>query len=866
MSMSDRFGSGRTAVAALAICILLLADPLAMVSAPAAAAEPAGVDAIEPPSGEPVACVSGFGDTSSKVAMALHGVTLTGAGAIAVGFMRRSGVSDLGRRRPAAIYNSDERWRRVHAGSPGDEDGLVAVTAADDDDAWAVGFTRIDLQTMPLAMRWNGRKWIVNRPKPRGSTAALFTDVTMLEGGDPFAVGYRMTANGKREPIAARKDGRRWRYLSPRIGKHESMSLTGVAPDGQGGIWVVGQGGQGAEIGPVIYRRDRAIWTRMKTPRLKGEAVLADVVAAAADDGWAVGYQRVNGRSVPLVMHWDGTAWQDTTAPQFDSADVLLTAVSAAPTGGIWVVGTAWNAETIGYEAVAAWWDGQAWNEVSGRDGGTELHDVVGALDADGWAVGRSGQLARTTRVCTPSQSGIFGGSEPSQPGPLADELAAGEVESAIAPAGDGAAAAGQATSTDAAAEAYGDTAIVAAKRDTQKKARAAKQSKSKAAKSERRTRQATLSRLVARNVAREAGLSDLTATYGAVVADFDGDGVDDLYIGRHGRKGRLALNRDGVFVDHAAMRFPVIDRHGCAAADIDGSGLPDLYCAIGGKRGSGLKANELWIDPGGDGPRESSVERGVSDPTGRGRHAVLLESEGSHAVDLLVTNSPTRVDGLPSIGRLYRTKGDGTFSARARTGFAPRLGSLGVHDADFDNDGREDLLLVTGGLQAPRQEGTRLYRNTRRGLVDVTSQMGIRSFGEVDAELVDLDRNGKLDLVQLSPTKLRVSRLQNGKFRKIYERKLTYGRAIAGGDANADGRDDLYIVRSNGSRNLPDIMLINRKLGRAWDKVSIPQVSAGDGDDAVAIDHDGNGHDDFLVLNGRNQRGPIELVAFYKR
>ncbi len=35
---------------------------------------------------------------------------------------------------------------------------------------------------------------------------------------------------------------------------------------------------------------------------------------------------------------------------------------------------------------------------------------------------------------------------------------------------------------------------------------------------------------------------------------------------------------------------------------------------------------------------------------------------------------------------------------------------------------------------------------------------MGIKPFDELDAELVDLNRDGKLDLVQLSETKLMVS------------------------------------------------------------------------------------------------------------
>jgi microcompartment protein CcmK/EutM len=47
---------------------------------------------------------------------------------------------------------------------------------------------------------------------------------------------------------------------------------------------------------------------------------------------------------------------------------------------------------------------------------------------------------------------------------------------------------------------------------------------------------------------------------------------------------------------------------------------------------------------------------------------------------------------------------------------------------------------------------------------------------------------------------------------------------------------------------------------------MAIPQAATGRGDDAVAIDHDGNGLEDFVVLNGNNARGPIQLIAFYEQ
>jgi hypothetical protein len=858
MSYRPRFA--RAVLVALGLSLMLLVDGLASVAAQSAEDASAEVASAEvassaealvgealPPAGDAVVCDAGVGTTDLRADMALHGVTLTNHGALAVGFSRAGLSDELGQRRPAAIATVGGEWIRVRASGPGAEDGLVAVTAAGGSTAWAVGFTTIGNLAMPLAMRWDGSSWTVDRPRPDGRLASMFTDVTMVEKF-PFAVGYRMTASGSSHPIAARRDGKRWRYVDPRTGRHESISLTGVAPDGQGGLWIVGHGGRGTEIGPVIYRRDDARWVRQRTPNVRGEGVLTDVVAASPDDGWAVGYQQVDGRSLPLVLHWDGRGWSRAEAPSFDSDEVVLTAVTSSPDAGTWVVGAAWDPLEASHEAVAARWDGEEWNEITGFARASELQDAVGSLVADGWAVGRTGFCSLAARVCLP------GGPE---------RLATGEAGRVVGD--DSTAEAG--SSAAEAPEALGATADGAAMGASRVRPKDGAKPR-KDGKRDRRPQRPRLwalpdprldEEILARDVAQLAGIAEQTPTYGAVVADFDADGEDDLFIGRHGRPGRLVLNRGGVFEDHEAMRFPPIDRHGCSAADVDGSGLPDLYCTVGGKRGSGLKSNELWLDPAGPAPREAAVELGVSDPTGRGRRATFLQASTGD-VELVVTNSPTRVDGLPSIGRLFRTQDGAAFEARPRTGYAARLGSLSTQDADYDGDGREDLLLVTGGLQAPLQEGTRLYRNTPRGLVDVTSRMGIRAFGELDAELMDIDGDARLDLVQLSETRLRISELRRGRFHEVYERRLS------GGDVNGDGQDDLYIVRSNSTRNLEDVMLVNRDAGRRWSSLPIPQAHDGDGDEAVAIDHDGNGLDDFVVLNGNNARGPIQLIAFYPR
>ena len=849
----------RAAIVVLGLSLLLLADGLAAVPDRIVVAAKEDRRDAQSAVTDAVACAHGFADIDTKSDMSLHGVTLSPRGAIAVGYDRRSVPGHNGIRVPATLLNRGNGWQRVNTLGPGDEDGLMAVTTRGSN-TWAVGFTTIKGEVKPLAMRWDGRSWKTDRPRV-GAEVGLFTDVDIVGRGSPFAVGYRMAADGRRKPMVLRKDGPRWRPVPLPVGKRDSVTLTGVGDDGRSGTWVVGHGGSGAQVKPLIYRRDRGKWKSMKVPKVKGEGVLTDVVATGPKESWAVGYQRRDGSARPLVLRWNGKAWRRAEAPAYDSSDVLLSGASADPSGGIWVVGAAWDDERKEFEAIAAWWNGQTWNETVGRVGGTELHAAAGSLSGKGWAVGRSNGSGRIVRVCEPPQSGVFGSTE----------TAAASATAAVVEDDSSSGQSGHDHEGDVPVDDDDDYLTEAEAAEAEAEAEAAnlrnKGRKPKNAANKIGTLPAATvdKRILARDVARPAGIFEETGTYDAVVEDFDGDGDEDIFIGRHGRKGRLMINNGGLFKDHWPLKMEPIDRHGCTTADVDGSGLPDLYCAVGGKRGSGVKSNELWLDPGGKSPVEAASVMGVADPSGRGRLAAFLETDKKRAADLIVTNSPSRVDGLPSLARRFRVNGSGQFSAAAQPGIAARQGARALQDADFDGDGREDLLLVTGGPLSPSPATTRLYRNTRKGLVEVTGRMGIRSFDEVDAELVDLNKDGKLDLVQLSEVKLKVSLQKNGKFKKVFERNLTNGRALASGDVNGDERGDIYIVRS-GPKNYPDVMLVNRDDGRQWSSVVIPQVAAGNGDDAYAIDHDGNGLDDFVVLNGHNLRGPTQLIAFYRR
>jgi hypothetical protein len=86
----------------------------------------------------------------------------------------------------------------------------------------------------------------------------------------------------------------------------------------------------------------------------------------------------------------------------------------------------------------------------------------------------------------------------------------------------------------------------------------------------------------------------------------------------------------------------------------------------------------------------------------------------------------------------------------------------------------------------------------------------------------------------------------------------------VAAGDVDGDGRADVYIASGDDERNSKDLLLLSQRGGRAFTSVRIPQTAEGLADDVIALDHDLNGLTDFVVLNGRQRPGPVQLLAAF--
>ncbi len=151
---------------------------------------------------------------------------------------------------------------------------------------------------------------------------------------------------------------------------------------------------------------------------------------------------------------------------------------------------------------------------------------------------------------------------------------------------------------------------------------------------------------------------------------------------------------------------------------------------------------------------------------------------------------------------QFFHNNGDGTFTERtAQAGLTGQLGGLNIIQADYNNDGCMDLLVLRGGWEYPMRRSL-LKNNCDGTFTDVTQASGLGdSIGETQTGVwADIDNDGNVDLFlgnEKGPNQLFHNR-GDGTFEDISHSagidKISFAKGVVAADYDRDGYVDFYV------------------------------------------------------------------------
>jgi tetratricopeptide (TPR) repeat protein len=156
---------------------------------------------------------------------------------------------------------------------------------------------------------------------------------------------------------------------------------------------------------------------------------------------------------------------------------------------------------------------------------------------------------------------------------------------------------------------------------------------------------------------------------------------------------------------------------------------------------------------------------------------------------------------------RFFHNNGDGTFSDRTeQAGLLNQLGGLNIIQADYNNDGCMDILVLRGGWEFAQRKS--LLRNNCDGtFTDVTDASGLGAYltSTQAAAWADIDNDGYLDLFianENSPALLFHNK-GDGTFEEIGHAagidQTGFSKGVAAADYDGDGFTDFYVTNQIG-------------------------------------------------------------------
>lgn len=257
----------------------------------------------------------------------------------------------------------------------------------------------------------------------------------------------------------------------------------------------------------------------------------------------------------------------------------------------------------------------------------------------------------------------------------------------------------------------------------------------------------------------------------------------------------------------------PNIDRHGCDVLDVNFDGLPDIVCGVGANKGFGDGYSELYITQE-DGSIQKELYNGLQKyPTVRARFVKTLKNTVENITHVIISAYGTgRQDGAVNFHTMYRLIEGPPHFEEVFGGWNKNAKSIQVTVADWNEDGRDDLILMHN------RNWTMFFEQEEGGTFrEIMYKRSYRTERLRSARVADVNNDGINDLIVTSSqfTKFGQNRRIVGPKLKIFLgiddpmrfnfletyffASLPYSAPdVEIVDVNNDGLPDLYVVQNN--------------------------------------------------------------------
>jgi len=255
----------------------------------------------------------------------------------------------------------------------------------------------------------------------------------------------------------------------------------------------------------------------------------------------------------------------------------------------------------------------------------------------------------------------------------------------------------------------------------------------------------------------------------GVAIADFNNDGLQDVFFSGNQVPNRLYLNKgDFKFKDvteKANVNVPGRWNSGIAAVDINNDGWMDLYVCATTKFRAEDRRNMLFVNQGNDASGEPTFKEMAAeykiDYNGHSVMAAFLDYDRDGDLDLYIlvnerikSKVPTAfrekiTDGsAPNNDRMLRNDGNGKFTdVTMESGITYEGFGLGLAVADFNKDGWPDIYVSNDYLS-----NDILYINKKNGTFEnrTAEFLGHESQFSMGNDASDINNDGMSDIITL--------------------------------------------------------------------------------------------------------------------